>query len=68
MPSSRPDDPAHYPQRLPLIDAVGEGLGGEFPEAAFAAAPLGRKVGEGVPAPGRLVFPAALNVGIPDKY
>ena len=68
VPNSRPDDPAHYPQRLPLIDAVGESLGGEFSEAAFAAAPLGREVGERVPAPRCLVCVAAPNAGIPDKY
>ena len=68
MPNSRPDDPAHNPQCFPLVDAVGESLGGEFSEAAPLVAALpGRKVGECVPAPGRLVFAAAPRVGIPDK-
>ena len=64
-----PDNPAHYPQCFPFIDAVGERLGSEFSETALAAAALlRREVGECVPAPRRLVFPAAPNVGIPDKY
>ena len=33
MVNSRSDDPADNPEGLPLVDAVGEGLGGELPEA-----------------------------------
>ena len=40
MGNSRPDDPADNPEGLPLVDAVGEGLGGELPEAADNAAAL----------------------------
>ena len=76
MGNSRPDDPADNPEGLPLIDAVGEGLGGELPEAPDNAAatavtvclPRG-EVGEGAPAlAGRLVPVAAPCVGGPVKY
>ena len=71
--NSRPDDPADNPEGLPLVDAVGEGLGGELPEAADNAAALAvtvclprGEVGEGAPALGRCLVPVP-DVGSPDK-
>ena len=76
MGNSRPDDPADNSEGLPLVDAVGEGLGGELLEAADNAAALAvtvclprGEVGEGAAlALGTCLVPvAASGVGSPDK-